>query len=105
MHATQPATATVQDQPAPALFNRPDTILGICQGVADDLGISPLWLRVPFGAAFYWHMAGVSAAYLVLGLIVLLARWLVPATSATAAPVAVEETALIEEREQLQLAA
>jgi phage shock protein PspC (stress-responsive transcriptional regulator) len=104
MHTTTDLPA-VQQQPAPALFNRPDTILGICQGVADDLGISPLWLRVPFGAAFYWNMAGVSAAYLVLGLIVVLARWLVPVTTPAAAPAATGEAAPIDEPEQLQLAA
>ena len=94
-------------RPAQSLFNRPDTILGICQGVADDLGISAMWLRVPFGAAFYWHMTGVTAAYLVLGIILLLARWLVPAqatVAAAAAPIASQPREQ-EDHAALQLAA
>ena len=34
----------------PNLFFRPDTIFGACQAIADDLGISPLFIRVPLAS-------------------------------------------------------
>ena len=78
----------------PNLFLRDDTLLGVCQGIGDDFGFNPLWLRILFAAALIWNPVYDVGAYLALGSVVLLSRLIVrnprPAkTSAEAeAPVA-----------------
>ena len=81
-------------------IRRPHTILGVCEAIGEDFGFNPLFLRVIFAAGLFFSPTGVIAAYLGLGLIVGLSRWISPVPSAT--PAAVVEQ---EEEEQLKLAA
>ena len=48
-------------------FNRPDTMLGVCQGIGEDMGINPNWLRIAFAVAFFFFPLQASLAYLGLG--------------------------------------
>ena len=62
--------------PSP-LFDRPDTFFGVCEGLGQDLGFNANFLRVLLGVAVLWNPVVVIATYLVLGLAVALARWII----------------------------
>lgn len=72
--------------PQPSLFTRDDTLLGVCQGLGEDLGFNPLWLRVAFAGSLDWKPAAVVGAYLALGVVVLLSRLISPNPRLAAAP-------------------
>ena len=65
------------DKPATLPF-RNDTMLGVCEGLGQDLGIHPNLLRIAFASAFYFSPVVVIATYLSLGLLVAAARWAFP---------------------------
>lgn len=70
--------------PSSNLFKRDDTLLGICEGLGQDLGINPTWLRLVFLPSLFFFPAQTIAAYLLLGVIVLTARTLFPVPAVTA---------------------
>lgn len=74
----------------PNLFLRRDTLFGACQGVADDLGISALWIRVPLAATILYDPKLAIGIYAVLCVVVFATRLIWPAktTAVPAAPVA-----------------
>ena len=72
-------------EPQPNLFLRGDTMLGVCEGLGQDFGFHPNWLRLAFAGAFYFAPLGVIAAYLALGLVVAASRLLFPASTVTSA--------------------
>ena len=61
-----------------ALPFRGDTFLGVFEAIGQDLGISANWLRIPFAALILWNPVAIVAAYLGLGCVVALSRWLFP---------------------------
>jgi phage shock protein PspC (stress-responsive transcriptional regulator) len=67
MHAAQPS-----------LPARDDTLLGICQGLGEDFGFNPLWLRLALGASLLWNPPAVLAVYAGLGVLVLFSRLAFP---------------------------
>ena len=60
------------------LLTRDDTILGVCQGLGEDLGFNPLWLRIAFAVLLYLNPVAAIGGYFGLGVIVLATRLLVP---------------------------
>src|SRR3546814_6642719 len=67
----------------------PDTLFGICEGVGQDLGINPNLLRVTLAVAMIWNPVAVLATYALLGVGVMVSRWIAPMPVAAAlAPVA-----------------
>jgi len=44
-------------------FNRPDTMLGVCQAIGDDMGINPNWIRLAFAAGFFFFPWQSALAY------------------------------------------
>lgn len=100
-------------EPQANLLMRGDTILGVCEGLGQDFGINPNWLRVVFAASFYWSPVGVIGAYLALGVLVASSRLLFPtrrsASASTAAtadlPEAPSEVTTEQEQQSLPLAA
>ena len=70
------------------LFMRDDTLLGVCEGVGQDLGINPLWIRLAFLPALFFFPAATIGLYILLGAIVFAARRLFPAPQAVTAPLA-----------------
>ena len=60
------------------LFTRSDTLFGVCEGLGEDFGFHPNFLRVPFAIGLLWNPWVVIGTYLALGLVVALSRWLVP---------------------------
>ena len=84
-------TPVLEQQPPredeqPNLFLRHDTIFGVCQGLGEDFGFSPTYLRLAFAGAFYFSPMWVVGTYLALGLAVAVARWLAPDQRSAAAP-------------------
>jgi phage shock protein PspC (stress-responsive transcriptional regulator) len=57
---------------------RSDTLLGVCEGIGEDFGFHANWLRIAFALGFYFSPAGVTAAYLGLGVLVLVSRSVYP---------------------------
>ena len=82
-------TAIAQDQDthnsAPLPF-RAHTILGVCEGIGEDFGISPMWLRIPLAASVLVSPLWAIAAYLALGVIVFASRMVFPKPKAKALP-------------------
>jgi phage shock protein PspC (stress-responsive transcriptional regulator) len=63
---------------ATSVFARDDTLLGICQAIADDFGFKPTYLRLAFAGILFWSFTAAFAAYAALGAVVALSRWMVP---------------------------
>ena len=57
-------------------FTRADTIFGICQSIADDLGFNPLYLRLLFALGLFASLKWSVLVYLDLGVFVLASRLL-----------------------------
>jgi phage shock protein PspC (stress-responsive transcriptional regulator) len=88
------------------LLQRDDTMLGVCQGLGEDFGFNPIWLRIAFGATLLINPIAVIGTYLGLGLLVATSRLIVPARRRTAPAVETVETVAAEdERELLAVAA
>ena len=87
---------------APTLFNRSDTMLGVCEGLGEDFGINPLWLRLAFALMVFWSPVVALSLYLGLGVVVLASRLAFPertrATAETAALVAADNDDIAEQR-------
>lgn len=60
------------------LLTREDTLLGVCAGLADELGVDVLLPRLLFALALFWNPAAVAIAYLTLGMALALFRWAFP---------------------------
>ena len=62
----------------PSLFAREDTILGVCEGLGEELGVSPTLFRVGFAVGLFWNPLAMVVAYLALGIALMLFRWAFP---------------------------
>ena len=77
-----------------SLIGRDDTFLGICQAIGGDFGFNPIWLRILFALPVMFVPTATVAAYLGLGVVVLISRLLAPRPKrAVAAPAEAVETA------------
>lgn len=87
----------------PSLIARPHTVLGVCEGIGEDLGFNPVILRIVFAAGIFFAPIAVIGTYLALGVVVAVSRWAFPVSYATAAPqIAVQAN---DQAEQLRIAA
>lgn len=75
------------------LFLREDTMLGVCQGLGEEFGFNPTWLRLAFACGVLWNPLAMIGSYLALGAVFALARWLYPVAAAEAAVAAPHLTA------------
>ncbi|WP_205478506.1 PspC domain-containing protein [Sphingomonas arenae] len=89
------------------LFLRNDTIFGVCEGLGEDLGFNPNFLRVPLGTMIIFAPVWAVGIYAALGLVVLASRLLFPdrriasaaaQTTSAAGPVAIANADNSEER-------
>ena len=92
-------------EPYVALPLRAHTILGVCEGLGEDFGISPLFVRVPLAAMVLWSPLYAVGIYFGFGALVLASRLFFPRPKTAQASVQVVEAANTEDREQLPLAA
>lgn len=79
--------------PQPSLFTREDTFLGVCEGLGQDLGISPNLVRLSFVPLLYFFPMAAIAAYVGAGVLVLGSRLLFPNPREIAAEPAAQEAA------------
>jgi phage shock protein PspC (stress-responsive transcriptional regulator) len=57
---------------------RNDTVLGICQGLGDDLGINPNFFRVALASGIMFAPFVMIGIYLAMGVVVFASRTFVP---------------------------
>ena len=60
------------------LFTRDDTFFGVCEGLGEDFGIHPNFLRVALAGALFWNPPVAAAVYAAAALTVLATRLIVP---------------------------
>jgi phage shock protein PspC (stress-responsive transcriptional regulator) len=70
----------------PALPLRDHTVLGVCEGLGEDFGFNPLWLRLLLASFLIWKPLEVIGVYFALGLLVMISRLLVPNRRSKAVP-------------------
>ncbi len=69
----------------PSLIARPHTVLGVCEGIGEDLGFNPVILRIAFASGIFFAPMAVVGVYLALGVVVAASRWAFPVSYAIAA--------------------
>lgn len=99
--ATQTAPFNSASTPLPL---RGDTFLGVCEALGQDTRIPADLFRIAFAALFFWNMGLAIAAYLGLGAVIALSRWLFPASLKLVSNAA-EHSAEQQEEQPLSLAA
>jgi len=80
-HTVQAPNTTVE--PYVALPLRMHTILGVCEGLGEDLGVNPIWFRIPLATAVIWNPLIAFGTYFALGAVVLASRLLFPRARAS----------------------
>ena len=70
----------------PALPLRSHTILGVCEGIGEDFGFNPTWLRVPLAVCVIWSPMVAFGTYFALGAVVFASRVLFPRPKSAPAP-------------------
>jgi len=85
------------------LILRDDTVLGVCQALGEDFGISPVWLRVLAATLLLWNPQAVIAGYFALGAVVLASRLLFPRPRARKAKAAEASAPAPAPEEQVEL--
>jgi phage shock protein C len=92
-------------QSSVALPMRAHTILGVCEGIGEDFGFNPVFLRVPFAAAVLWSPTMTLATYFALGALVLGSRLLFPRAKPASEPAATPALSAANEQAELAKAA
>src|SRR5258706_14813849 len=90
-----------------ALPLRQHTIFGVCEGIGEDFGFNPIFLRVPLAATVLWSPIWAIGAYFALGVLVLASRVLFPRSKdlpANAAAATHDNDSVRADRGQLQIA-
>ncbi|MFL6744340.1 MAG: PspC domain-containing protein [Sphingomicrobium sp.] len=64
---------------------RAHTIFGVCEGLGEDFGFNPVFLRIPLAGIVIWSPLIAIGTYFALGAVVLASRLLFPDRRATIA--------------------
>jgi phage shock protein C len=64
--------------PQPNLLARDDTFFGVCQGLGEDLGFNPIYLRIVFAILVLLNPLAALGGYIAAGALVLLSRLVFP---------------------------
>jgi phage shock protein PspC (stress-responsive transcriptional regulator) len=70
----------------PSVFARDHTLFGVCEALGEDLGFSPVFLRIAFAFALFFSPLGALAAYAALGVLVAFTRFVAPVPRRAAEP-------------------
>ncbi|HYI39437.1 MAG TPA: PspC domain-containing protein [Allosphingosinicella sp.] len=62
----------------PSVFARDHTLFGICEALGEDLGFSPVLLRIALSVGLFFSPVGAIAVYGGLGLLVAFTRLVAP---------------------------
>ena len=60
------------------IYARSDTMLGVCHGLGEELGIHANWLRIAAAVALFFNPVAVIVGYLTLGVLLAAFRWFFP---------------------------
>jgi phage shock protein C len=74
----------------PNLFARDDTFFGVCEGLGEDLGFHPNFLRVTLAVVLLWNPVLALGAYAGAGVVVAFSRLVVRKPRAAKEPVQVQ---------------
>lgn len=89
------------------VFARHDTFFGVCEALGQDLGFNANYLRLAFALAILPAPVQVLAAYVVLGALVALSRWLFPVSGTGAqtaeAPAAAQPAPIEGHNDQMEM--
>ena len=78
-----------------ALFNRPDTLLGVCEGIGREFGFHPNILRIGLAIPMIWNPVAVIGTYVGLGAALWVSHKIAPGRhGSTAKEIAVTEMPL-----------
>ena len=88
-----------------ALPLRSHTILGVCEGIGEDFGFNPVFLRIPLAASVIWNPLIAFSVYFALGAVVLVSRLLFPQAEAGRAGSAQEQASAANEQREMAKAA
>jgi phage shock protein PspC (stress-responsive transcriptional regulator) len=66
------------------LLTREDTFLGVCEGLGEDFGVNPIFLRLAFAGGLLWNPEVMIVAYLALAVVVAFSRLIAPKPRAAA---------------------
>jgi len=83
---------------------RQHTIFGVCEGIGEDFGFNPIYLRVPLAAMVLWSPTIAIGTYFLLGALVLVSRVVFPRSNAAAAQAA-NRIESDNDRDSMQIAA
>lgn len=72
------------------LFTRDDTFFGVCQGLGEDFGFNPNWLRMALPVLLFFYPVATILGYVAAGLLVLATRLLFPEPRVAAAEAEVQ---------------
>lgn len=89
----------------PALPLRSHTVFGVCEGIGEDFGFNPLFLRVPLATIVLFSPTLAVAVYAALGLIVCASRLIFPRAKAVAGQAPQLAAPVADTVEELKLAA
>lgn len=89
----------------PSLFARDDTFFGVCQGLGEDFGFNPVWLRMALPVLLYFFPIATLAAYAGAGVVVFATRWIYPEPRLAADVLASAEAESADAEDWVRLAA
>lgn len=81
----------MQKDQSSSLFSRSDTMFGVCQGLGEDFGFNPNWLRVGFALMVVFNVGLALAAYAGAAVLVAVSRFAYPTRRKALAPQPVAE--------------
>lgn len=70
------------------IFARADTLLGVCHGLGQELGVDPTWFRVALALGLFFDWQAVVVGYLAVGVALAAFRWVAPFRAAKPLPAA-----------------
>ncbi|HEX8625425.1 MAG TPA: PspC domain-containing protein [Allosphingosinicella sp.] len=62
----------------PSVFARDHTFFGVCEALGEDLGFSPVFLRIAFAIGLFFNPVAAVAIYAGLGALVAFTRFVAP---------------------------
>jgi phage shock protein PspC (stress-responsive transcriptional regulator) len=77
----------------------------VCEGIGEDFGFNPIFLRIPLAASVIWNPLVAFGAYFALGAAVLVSRLLFPKAKSTELEVVKVEPAAANEQREIAKAA
>lgn len=75
-----------------ALLNRPDTLLGVCEGIGRDFGFHPNILRIALAIPMIWSPVAVIGTYFGLGAALWISHKIAPNTGSVAVEAVTEHS-------------